>query len=135
VRGYPKTYNALDVPKSVYVAAIIGVPRPLASLMKLWSMGTRGASGFTMTPSRRTARRRFALFNDPIRSPTPPGPADTVERSKLPGSELMNTSDQGHTPRAPASRDAYRNWFHLPRSNRSLLARMVVMLSYFDVCR
>ena len=63
----------------------------------------------TITPSLRTERRRFTASSVPMRSPIPRGPADSVANKRLPVSELIKTSVNGHAPTAAARREAYRN--------------------------
>src|ERR1700731_5403510 len=97
-----------------------------ASDVYMASIGSSGASGLTITPSRRPARSRFSLFSAPIRSPLPTIPPDNVAISTLSASVLMNTSVHGQMPSALAKREVYRNVSHLDRVNRSPLVRMVV---------
>src|ERR1700720_911989 len=99
---------------------------PAASDVYMASIGSSGASGLMITPSKRTARSRFSLFSSPIRSPLPTIPPDNVAISTLSVSVLMNTSVHGQMPSALAKRDVYRNVSQFDRVNRSPLVRMVV---------
>src|ERR1700693_1962267 len=85
---------------------------PSASDAYMASIGSSGASGLMITPSKRTARSRFSLFSAPILSPFPTMPADNVAINTLFVSELMNTSVHDQMPRALAKRDVYRNSSH-----------------------
>jgi hypothetical protein len=58
---------------------IIGEREFVASLAYIESIGNKGLSGFTMTLSRRTTAATFCAFVPPSASPTPTGPADSVE--------------------------------------------------------
>src|ERR1700722_3029410 len=90
------------------------------------SIGSSGASGLTITPSKRTARSRFSLFSAPILSPFPTIPPDNVAINTLSVSVLMNTSVHGQMPSALAKRDVYRKVSQFDRVNLSPLVRMVV---------
>src|SRR6266487_2972143 len=108
----------------------MGLCSPFASCIYRSSTGTTGVSGLTITPSARTECNKLRLLIFPIGSPTPTIPAESVARSRLYFSVLINTSDDGQTPSEPARRDAYKNSSHRALVKWSLLTRIVVTLLY-----
>src|ERR1700735_446008 len=102
----------------------------IASLIYIESIGSRDESVFTISPSARIAAARLWAFVSPRASPTPTGPADSVERIKLGISLLKKTSVHGQRPTALASLESYRNESHFSRSNRSTLVRIVWTFEY-----
>src|SRR6266849_4485469 len=98
-------------------------------------MGTMGTSGLTMTPSARTDCNKLALLSAPMGSPTPTMLAESVERSRLSVSVLINTSVNGHTPSAEARREVYKNQSQLLLWKRSGLTRIVKRLLYMLLWR
>src|SRR3989442_15592917 len=94
-----------------------------------------GTSGLTMTPSARTDCNKLALLSAPMGSPTPTMLAESVERSRLSVSVLINTSVNGHTPSAAARREVYKNQSQLLLWKRSGLTRIVKKLLYMLLWR
>src|ERR1035437_2311982 len=101
----------------------------------LASVGVSGASGFTITPSRLTACSRFPPLIDPIGSPIPTGPADSVASNNWLVSVLIKLSVNGQAPSALPRREAYRKSVHLSRCKWSPLVRIVVRLLYLELCK
>ena len=60
-----KTYDVIDFWWRVWAAATIGNRRSFACSMQLASRGAIASSGFTITPSARMTRLRFARSNSP----------------------------------------------------------------------
>src|SRR5450432_1051144 len=108
---------------------------PPAWLKKLASVGARGTSGFTMTPSTQAALIRLLLFKEPIASPTPTGPPDSTARTNFLVSPLMKTSVKGQMPPALAKRLLYRKSVQLVEPKRSWLVRRVVTFGIVKLCR
>src|ERR1017187_10474867 len=102
---------------------------------ELASAGVRGTSGLTITPSRLTACSRLPPSIDPIGSPIPTGPAESVASNNWLVSVLRRLSVKGHAPSAPARREAYRKSVQRSRSKWSPEVRIVVRLLYLELCK
>src|SRR5262245_22000315 len=83
------------------------------------SSGVIESSGFTITPSARTTRRRLVRSNWPRASPTPTIEAESVDSKRFDVSELRKTSVHGHSPSALASRPLKRKDAQCCLSKRS----------------
>src|ERR1019366_7675682 len=77
----------------------------------------------------------FGPSSEPIGSPIPTGPAESVASSNWLVSVLIELSVNGHAPIALAKRDAYRKSGQRSRCKWSPLVRIVVRLLYLELCK
>src|SRR5262249_48737927 len=123
-----KTCDVIDPSWRVWAAAKRGKPRLFACAMYAESSGVIESSGFTITPSARTTRRRLVRSNWPRASPTPTIEAESVDSKRFDVSELVKTSVHGHSPSALASRPLKRKDAQCCLAKRSPLTRIVKRL-------